>query len=122
MENRLYHYGIKGMKWGVRRTPEQLGHARKRVEKIDKTSIIKTENDLAKQKSSSLRKGIRSLTKQIEEHEEKIRDPENHYEGWDSLSKGKQAGVVKHWKKEIAVFKESVNYRIYELKKRGETK
>ena len=22
----LTHYGIKGMKWGVRRTPEQLGH------------------------------------------------------------------------------------------------
>lgn len=24
--NELYHYGVKGMKWGVRRTPEQLGH------------------------------------------------------------------------------------------------
>lgn len=28
----LFHYGIKGMKWGVRRTPEQLGH-RKGVRK-----------------------------------------------------------------------------------------
>lgn len=24
----LYHYGVKGVKWGVRRTPEQLGHIR----------------------------------------------------------------------------------------------
>lgn len=23
----LCHYGVKGMKWGVRRSPEQLGHA-----------------------------------------------------------------------------------------------
>lgn len=27
--NELKHYGVKGMKWGVRRTPEQLGHKRK---------------------------------------------------------------------------------------------
>ena len=24
--NELYHYGVKGMKWGVRRSPVQLGH------------------------------------------------------------------------------------------------
>lgn len=27
-DNVLEHYGVKGMKWGVRRTPEQLGRAR----------------------------------------------------------------------------------------------
>ena len=25
----IYHHGIKGMHWGIRRTPEQLGHPRK---------------------------------------------------------------------------------------------
>ena len=37
----LYHYGVKGMKWGVRRTPEQLGHRKKKVEKPEKSDTIK---------------------------------------------------------------------------------
>lgn len=28
MSTELKHYGIKGMRWGIRRTPEQLGHVR----------------------------------------------------------------------------------------------
>lgn len=39
----LKHYGVKGMKWGVRRTPEELGHKSKgKVEKAKKPGIIKT--------------------------------------------------------------------------------
>lgn len=30
MQNELYHHGIKGQRWGVRRTPEQLGYNKKR--------------------------------------------------------------------------------------------
>lgn len=38
----LMHYGVKGMKWGVRRTPEQLGHPPKRaVEKSETPAIIR---------------------------------------------------------------------------------
>lgn len=39
----LMHYGVKGMKWGVRRTPEELGYKPKRtVEKTEEPGIIKT--------------------------------------------------------------------------------
>lgn len=33
----ILHYGVKGMKWGVRRTPEQLGHVKKRSDKYHST-------------------------------------------------------------------------------------
>lgn len=39
-ENALEHYGILGMKWGIRRTPEQLGH---RVKKKDRRYEGETE-------------------------------------------------------------------------------
>lgn len=32
-DSELTHWGIKGMKWGVRRTPEQLGHKRKKKDR-----------------------------------------------------------------------------------------
>ena len=35
----LCHYGVKGMKWGVRRTPEELGH-KPRVAKDEKPAIM----------------------------------------------------------------------------------
>lgn len=34
----LYHYGILGMKWGVRRTPEQLGHKPASYNKVERAA------------------------------------------------------------------------------------
>lgn len=45
----LCHYGVKGMRWGVRRTPAQLGHKVTKIKK--KTSKVSTE---AKSKTKTL--------------------------------------------------------------------
>ena len=58
----LYHHGIKGMKWGVRRTPAQLGHdtgkidLQKTKKKVDAANTIVNEtrninNNVSKKQS-----------------------------------------------------------------------
>lgn len=54
MENALTHYGILGMKWGVRRTPEQL--ARTRKEKIEKKQAKAVEKVETYKKKSTTHK------------------------------------------------------------------
>lgn len=56
----LYHHGIKGMKWGVRRTRAQLGHTTGSF-----TSSKNAINKLSKSKKSksSLKKGKSTQTK-----------------------------------------------------------
>ena len=36
MGEELYHYGVKGMKWGIRRTPQQLD---RKIEKLEKKNV-----------------------------------------------------------------------------------
>lgn len=48
--NEVYHHGIKGMKWGVRRTPEQLGHdTSQKQRKVSKkiSELNKARHDFA---------------------------------------------------------------------------
>lgn len=70
-EYELYHYGVKGMKWGVRRTAAQLGHLAKagagRIKgAVDarraKKKAAKEEERRAKAEKAARRKPVRKMT------------------------------------------------------------
>lgn len=83
----------------------------------DRDLLVK--RDLVKQKPSSLRKGIRNLSKQIEDHEKKIKNPDLYDRFWEKKDERIRSGLIKHWKHEIKVFKQEVNARKQELERRG---
>lgn len=54
MEYELYHHGILGMKWGVRRTPEQLGGLSKQDARWARRNTDKITKKARKQSSREL--------------------------------------------------------------------
>lgn len=63
-EDELYHYGVKGMKWGVRRTAAQLGHlVKKGASKIkDRISESNKKRKIRKQNEANKRKPVSEMT------------------------------------------------------------
>lgn len=65
----LYHYGVKGMKWGIRRTPQQLGHTVAKVKnkiadasKKRKEQKAKKKEEADKKESSTKKKSIKDMS------------------------------------------------------------
>lgn len=78
------------------------------------------EEGLEKQSIAELEKGIRSLKERITEHKKKIQNPKQSWVRWDEFDETRKQRELKHWRKEIMNFEESINNREEELKKRGE--
>ena len=97
MSEVLKHYGIKGMKWGVRRTPEQLGHATARKKPsgenkpAKKASAKKTPGKSARRSTSlsdeDLQRRINRLTME-KKYDELVEEQKKRNSGM--LAKGKK--------------------------------
>lgn len=74
----LMHHGIKGMKWGVRRTPEQLGHQREKRDEM-KNRIVRSSGSRS---SSTLKRArgedINKLSnQQLKDYNERLNLEQN---------------------------------------------
>ena len=79
-DNELYHHGIKGMKWGVRRTPAQLGHdtggvdLQKAKKKVEAANTIVNESQNINRKVSGRKQ--RKIQKQQVQNAKTMTDQE----------------------------------------------
>lgn len=68
----IMHYGVKGQKWGIRRTPEQLGHAVKSgAKKVKDAVTTASEKRKAKKQAKSDAEEEAAKKKQAEDLETK---------------------------------------------------
>ena len=65
MSNELKHHGVKGMRWGVRRSPKQLGHDTKKTKTRKRLSELTDDELSTKVKRMEMEKKYKDLDKSL---------------------------------------------------------
>lgn len=120
LDDELEHYGIKGQKWGVRRTPEELGRVRPFAIKA-KRMLDQARRDRVKKKSK------KKTEKQDKEPDEKVRekllkstDPKYLYKYRSLLSTKELQERLDRIEKEAKLKKLTVDKKAKKAMKEGE--
>lgn len=81
MEDVLAHYGIIGMKWGVRRTPEQLGHAPKSDRKAFRKNVRADEKEYRqlRRNVTAAQKNLQTRSKMADREQKNVLEAEKEY-------------------------------------------
>ena len=64
MDNELYHHGVKGMKWGVRKTPVRSSSGNTRKQKSNTMSLFKKKKTT---RNASVTKSSQAQTKSVKD-------------------------------------------------------
>lgn len=129
-DSELYHYGVKGMKWGVRRAKRQLEKTRSKLNKYydkarngDNSKRLRNKINKAVGKSNKLY--LKSLTKEdkdkmireAEEHNKLVKEAESSRKRskyWDDgksyfeRSEKERKEIDTHYQKEMSIAKQKI--------------
>ena len=142
-ENELKTLEDRAKYWGLDKTDDFADFRKKylkasekekiSIEKSAKSGIIKERDTttgigiqffanktILKQNSKQLKKSMKSWEDRMAEHMMWINEPTLHDKGWDAKTPAHQAGLIKHWKHEVDIFKRNIQEAKDELKKRGD--
>lgn len=67
----------------------------------------------------SLLKGIKSISRSIEKHKDKIKNPELYIEDWSNMNEYRKAGLIKWWQKETKNMEQQIVQKQEILNKRN---
>lgn len=101
VEEFLEHHGIKGQRWGIRRTPEQLGHKvsklKKKNAKIEQKSIDreKKANKYSSKYQKNYDKAFKYLTDGETKKAQKIFDNDQLMKSYQNTVKAMNSGQIK---------------------------